>query len=275
MSYSDKVNKVIVYAVLIFFAILAAGPFYLMIIMSTYSSNDLFKGIHVLPGNYLLENLITVFNVAKFHVFYFNSLYIAVCSTLLLLIVCAMCGYALAKYDFAFRKTAYTIVLLTMMVPIQLGLVAFVWEMKQIGWMNTHLPLIIPAAANGFAVFWMRQYMISGVPNEVIESARIDGCTEYGIFFRIVIHFIKPAIGAQALLSFMWSWNNYQLPLVIIYKQSLYTITQGLSTLDVMYRQNFGARITALAIGTIPLFIIFLCLSKSLISGLTSGAVKG
>lgn len=275
MEQTNKLYSFIIYVILTLFAVFTIGPFYLMVIMSTYDSNELFTGMHLLPGQNFLINMKDVLINAGFGKYYFNSIYIAVLATALSVFVCAMCGYALAKFDFKLKKFTYYLVLITMMLPTQLGLIAFVWEMNKIGWTDSHLALIIPPAANAFAVYWIRQYTVQGVPTEIIESGRMDGCTEAGIFFKLVVPFIKPAIGSQAMLSFMASWNAYLIPLVLISDQKKYTVTLGLSTLDALYRANFGARIAALVIGTIPMFILFLIFSKSLIKGITAGSVKG
>ncbi len=275
MEQSNKFNSFILYVILTICSVFTIGPFYLMVIMSTYDSNELFSDLHLLPGNNFLINIKDVFLNAGFGTYYFNSLYIAMAATLLSVLVCAMCGYALAKFEFKFKKFFYYTILVTMMLPTQLGLIAFVWEMNKIGWTDTHLSLIIPLAANAFSVYWIRQYTVQGVPTEIIESGRIDGCSEAGIFFRLVVPFIRPAIGSQAMLSFMASWNAYLIPLVLISDQKKYTVTLGLSTLDALYRANYGARIAALVIGTIPMFILFLLFSKSLIKGITAGSVKG
>ncbi len=275
MEQSNKFYSFIIYILLTLCAVFTLGPFYLMVIMSSYDSNELFMGLHLLPGDNFIENIKDVLINAGFGRFYFNSIYIAVASTVLCVLVCAMCGYALAKFDFKLKKLCYNAILITMMLPTQLGLIAFVWEMNKIGWTDSHMSLIIPAAANAFAVYWIRQYTVQGVPTEIIESGRMDGCNEAGIFFKLVVPFIKPALGSQAMLSFMASWNAYLVPLVLISKPEKYTVTLGLSTLDALYRANYGARIAALVIGTIPMFIIFFIFSKSLIKGITAGSVKG
>ncbi len=275
MEQSNRFYSFILYVILTLCAIFTIGPFYLMVIMSTYDSNELFMGLHLLPGNNFIINIKDVFLNAGFGRYYFNSIYIAVLATGISVFVCAMCGYALAKFDFKLKKFLYYTVLITMMLPTQLGLIAFVWEMNKIGWTDSHLALIVPTAANALAVYWIRQYTIQGVPTEIIESGRMDGCSEAGIFFKLVVPFIKPALGSQAMLSFMASWNAYLVPLVLISDQKKYTVTLGLSTLDALYRANFGARIAALVIGTIPMFILYLIFSKSLIKGITAGSVKG
>ena len=275
MEQSNKFYSFILYIILTICAVFTLGPFYLMVIMSSYDSNELFMGLHLLPGSNFMINIKDVLVNAGFGRFYFNSIYIAVLTTVLSVLVCAMCGYALAKFEFKFKKAAYYLILVTMMLPTQLGLIAFVWEMNKIGWSDSHLSLIIPAAANAFAVYWIRQYTIQGVPTEIIESGRMDGCSEPGIFFKLVVPFIKPALGSQAMLSFMASWNAYLVPLVLISNPKKYTVTLGLSTLDALYRANYGARIAALVLGTIPMFVLFLVFSKSLIKGITAGSVKG
>ena len=270
----DKAGAVVLNVFFAVFSMIILIPFYLMLTMATYESAELFRGLHLLPGNYLLKNIETLTRT-NFYRFYLNSAFVAVSLTTLTLLVSAMCGFAIAKYRFQGRALITNLVFALMMVPPQLGLVAFIWEMRQFGWTNNYASLIIPFAANAFGVYWMRQYMMNSVPDEILESSRIDGCSELGVFFRIVVPFIKPAIASLGVLTFINSWNNYLYPMLLINKEELYTVTLGLSCLDGMYRRDFGARIAALSIGTVPMIILFTFFSKSLISGLAAGAVKG
>ena len=129
--------------------------------------------------------------------------------------------------------------------------------------------------ANCFGTFWMTQFIRSNVPNEVLESARIDGCGEFRIFFQIVLPYLKPAIATLTILQFMWNWNNYLLPLVILNDTNLYPITLGIATLATQYATNYPAQICALSLGTLPLILIFIAGSKYFINGLTAGDIKG
>jgi multiple sugar transport system permease protein/cellobiose transport system permease protein len=255
-------------------AILFIFPFYSMIMMSTHYAEDLYKGIPLLPGTYLITNLKTVFN-AHFEVFYFNSLVVAISSTLLSVTISMLCGYAFSKYQFKGRDFLFGFILITMMIPTQLGLVAFVMEMRQIGWVNTLLPLIIPPAATGFGVYWMKNYITGAVPYEMMESARIDGASEPRILFSISAPCMKPALFSLALMNFVGSWNSFLVPLILLNKPSLYTVPLGIITLNSAYRNDIAAKITALALGTLPLLALFAATSKSLIKGITMGAVKG
>lgn len=144
-------KKLLLMVFLILCSLIFVFPFYTMIMMSTYYSEDIYKGIPLLPGGYLLENLKTVFS-AHFEVFYINSLITAVSAAFLSVTVSCLCGYSFAKFEYKGRKLLFNFVMITMMIPAQLGLVAFVVEMKGIGWINTLLPLIIPPAATGFGV---------------------------------------------------------------------------------------------------------------------------
>lgn len=249
-------------------------PFYMMIIMGTYESNDLYKGLAVFPSNYLLKNIQTVFN-SKFLLYYWNSFYISILSTVISVLFSALAGYALAKFEFKLRKSMYNFLLLTMMVPGQVGMVAYIMEMRFLGLNNSHFPLIALWAGNSFGVFLMKQFITEAVPVEVLESARIDGCSEPGIFFKHVLAFIKPAIATLGMFIFLWSWNNYLLPMVILNKIELFTIPLGIRTLETMYYADTAAKVVGLALGTVPILVIFILGSKTFVRGIAAGAVKG
>ena len=249
-------------------------PFYVMIIMGTHYNEDLFKQIQLLPGNYLLNNFKTVMG-GQFFQAYWNSIYIAVSATVLAVLVSAMAGYAFAKFRFKGRGFLQGFVLATMMIPQGLGLVAFTMEMKAFGWNQTHLPFIVPWAANALGVFLMTQSMKDSVPTEILESARMDGCGELRLFFSFVISLSKPIILTLGLLVFLSSWNNFLIPLVMINKQELFTIPLAMYSLGAVYRTDYAARVLGLTLGTLPLILLFLFNSKSFIRGLAAGAVKG
>lgn len=255
-------------------AIIFLFPFYMMIVMGTYYSEDLFKQLPILPSNYLLENFKTILS-SNFLLNYWNSFYVAVLYTIVSVGISVVTGFAFGKYEFKGKSVLYGFILATMMIPGQLGLIAYVMEMKWFHLNNTHAPLIIAGLNNAFGVFFMTQFTRSSVPNEVVESARIDGCTDPGILVRIVMPFLLPAITTLGLICFLGSWNNYLLPLVTINKPELYTLPLGIANLSTVFRTDYSASILGLALGTLPLVILFLCSSKTFVRGLTGGAVKG
>lgn len=254
--------------------ICAVLPFYMMIIMGTHYSEDLYTGVKLFFGEYFVQNFKTVMK-QDFLLYYWNSLVVAVCNTVGGLLVSALAGYAFAKYYFKGKKVLFAIVVATLAIPQQLGLIGFVMEMRWIGMNNTLFPLIVSGMANAFGVFWMRQFIESSVPNEIIESGRVDGCKEFGIFFRLILPIIKPALITIFLLLFLWSWNSYMTPLVMISDQKYYTIPLSIALISSEYRTDYAARILALSMGTIPILILFACGSKYLIKGLVAGSVKG
>lgn len=248
-------------------------PFYSMFVMSTYSSYKLFS-FNGLPSNYLMENFKTIAGT-KMNVFFKNSLIMAAASVVFGGLSCTMCGYGLAKYNFKGRKTLLKVVILTMMIPSQLSLVAYVWEMRVMGLNNTLIPSIIPFLFMGFGAFWMNQYIGGAIPNEIIESARVDGAGEITIFIKLVLPLITPAIMTLSLLIFVWSWNGFLIPLITINKPELYSLPLGIASFNGMYQTDNGAKILALSLATLPVILVYLFASNRLIGGLTMGAVKG
>ena len=261
-------------ALAFFMSLIFIIPFYLLANMATYRTEDLYTKFTILPSDYFFENLKTVQN-GLFVGSMGNSLFVSVFATAISVFVSALIGFAISKYQFRGKKFLFNFVLLTMMIPSGLGIIAFVIEMRILGFVDTFVPLILVFGASSYGAFWMTQYIGGCVPLEVIESARIDGCNEFNIFIRIVIPFIKPAIFTLSILVFLWSWNNYLMPIVILNSASKFTIPLAVATLGSMYFQDHAARITGLMLGIMPLFIIFVLGSRIFVKGLSDGAVKG
>lgn len=259
---------------LVIVSILSIFPFYFILMMSTHTTSEIFRGQVFLPGKALVKNFATIIKGGFFR-YYWNSLYTSTISAILCVFVSALAGFALTKYDFKFKKQITKFILVTMMIPSQVSLIGYVIEMKHLRLSNTHAPLILIWGASAYGVFFMMQYMDKGVPTEIVESARIDGSSEFGIFYRMVLPLIKPAIGTLSTLIFLWSWNNYLLQVTLINKKSLFTIPLGIQSLANAYTQDWGARGAALAISVLPFLIIFAIGSKYFIKGLAAGAVKG
>jgi multiple sugar transport system permease protein/cellobiose transport system permease protein len=245
-----------------------------MIITGTYINEAIYTGIKLLPGNYFLKNLHTVMST-NFLLFYKNSLVVAIGTTIGVVFVSCLAGFAFAKMEFPGKKFLFMFVLGTIMIPSQMGLVGLAIEMREFGFINTHLALILPALANAFGVFWMRQYIYSSIPNEIIESANIDGCNMFNTFIRIVLPMTRPALITLFLLFFLWSWNDYLVPLVMINNQDLYTIPLAIAILGQLHRTDYAARILALTLATLPILLIFGFGSKYLIRGMVAGSLKG
>ena len=269
-----RTYDVLKYAVIILLSVCALFPFYSMIVMGTYKTRDLYIGIKVWFGNYFLKNLATLAS-AKIWRNYLNSLIVSMATMFCTVLVSTLAGVGYAKYNFRGKQLFFNFVMLTMLIPTQLGIVAFYMEMKAFGWTNHLISLIVPHCANAFTLFFVMQYAQQAIPSEVMESARIDGCSEWQVFRKICLPFLRPYLITIALLVFLWTWNNFMEAFIMISDEKLYTVPIAIKTLSTRYQKDIGAQILGLTIGTIPALAFFAIFNKNLISGLASSAVKG
>ena len=205
--------------------------------------------------------------------YFVNSVFIATASTLLTLFFCSLGGYAFAKYKFRGQKILFGILLASMMVPFQVLLVPLFGLMYDIGWLNSYKAIVIPFSVGAFGVFLMRQFIVT-IPSELLDAARIDGCSEFGIYYRIVLPIIKPALGALTIYSFLGSWNGYLWPLIILRDEAKYTLPIGLANLVGIYRQDYGILMAGTLLSLMPIVILFLAMQREFVQGITLGGVK-
>lgn len=250
-------------------------PFYFMFVFATHSRADIFT----LPpplwfGHDFFTNLALLNAKIPFWRSLGWSLYVAVMSTVLTLFFCSMAGYAFALMNFRFKNLIFALVLGTMLVPSFMNMIPTFMVMDLLGWIDEHRALYLPTAANAFGIFLMRQFALNAVPPELIDAARIDGCSEFGIYWRIALPLLKPALGTLGLITFISSWNNFIGPLIVMRSAENYTLPLALRTLQSPVNTEWGALMAGSAIATVPLILLFLLSSKQLIAGLTAGAVK-
>jgi ABC-type glycerol-3-phosphate transport system permease component len=288
----DTLAVVVINGLLLFGVFLAAAP-YVYMIASTFKPNseiwswplrfypmtlvnpDLYPGevMHVLGLPLYLENYRFLFTEEPFVRWAVNSVLLAVMRSVLAIFFTSLAGFALAKYEFRGRKLAFVLVLVSIMLPFEVLLIPLFIEMSKLGWLNTYWAIIVPFAVSPFYIFLMRQYML-GVPDELIDAARIDGCTEFGIFWRIVAPLQKPAYGILAILAFNQAWNDFLWPLIVLSDKKLYTINLGVALLHGPYKTPFGAILAGSFLGTLPIILVFLFMQRQFIAGLTAGALK-
>ncbi len=269
-----RTGAVIQQILLILMTVVMFFPLYIVFVMGTYYSEDIFKGMPVLPGGYFMENLKMVFAKGFFSA-YLNSILVSVASVVISVLISTLIGFALAKYQFKGKKVIFAFVLAVMMIPGQIAIIGYMLEMRKLGLINTLLPLIFTWAAHPLGAFLMTQFIGDGVPDELLESGRLDGCSEPGIFFRIVVPCIKPGFMTLGMLVFLSSWNNYVLPVILINKQELFTIPLMVNNLSNAFRSDYGAIMCALGLSILPMIVIFSLCSKTFIKGIAAGAVKG
>ena len=219
------------------------------------------------------SNYRNLWKTVPYNRYFVNSIFIATASTLLTLFFCSLGGYAFAKYQFRGQKILFGILLASMMVPFQVLLVPLFGLMYDIGWLNSYKAIIIPFSVGAFGVFLMRQFIVT-IPSELLDAARIDGCSEFGIYYRVVLPIIKPALGALTIYSFLGSWNGYLWPLIILRDEVKYTLPIGLANLVGTYRQDYGMLMAGTLLSLMPIVILFLAMQREFVQGITLGSVK-
>ncbi|MDI4634654.1 carbohydrate ABC transporter permease [Pelomonas sp. V22] len=251
------------------------APFYFMFVFATHSRSEIFS----LPpplwfGDDLLNNIEILTKRLPFWRNLGWSLYVGLASTALTLLFCSMGGYAFAMFDFRWKKPLFALVMGTMLLPSFMNMIPSFMIMDLLGWIDQPRALYIPGAASAFGIFLMRQFVGAAVPRELVEAARMDGCSELGIYARIVLPLLKPALGTLGLIAFIASWNNFIAPLVVMRSPDMYTLPLALRSLQSPVDTEWGALMAGSALATLPLIVLFVLCSKQLISGLTVGAVK-
>lgn len=269
-----SIKKILIGILLTLISIVSLVPFWLMFSMSTYKSEMIFQNNPLIPSNYFLENIKTIFS-SNFAQAYMNSFIISVTAMVLSVFICSMVGYAMNVYRFKSKKICYSLIMMTMMVPTQIGIIGYMIEMRNMHLNNTLFPMIFVWLASGLGAYWMISFVKSSLPIELVESARIDGAPEFMIYAKIAMPCIKPGILTLCLLQFLWSWNSYIYPLVFVNQKKNYTIPIFVKSLASAFRTDYGSQLCGLTLSTIPVLILFVVGSKNFIKGLTAGAVKG
>ena len=273
------IARVVVYTVLIFLSFLCLFCFYMLIINSTRSNAELQAGFSALPRGHFVENLKNAWNDASINIprGMVNSFFIATCSAVLKTYFSALTAYGIHVYDFKLKKAAFLFIMAVMMIPPQVSAVGFIQLMYKLKLTNNYLPLILPGIAAPVVFFYMKQYMESVLPLEIVESARIDGAGEFRIFNQIVLPVLKPAIAVQMIFSFVESWNNYFIPALLLDKAEMKTVPIMIAQLRSADYSKFdmGKVYMFILLAILPVLVVYLFLSKFIIKGVTAGSVKG
>lgn len=264
------------YAALLVGVLVMATPFAWTLLASFKENADIFRApVRFWPRVWTTDNyrgLISGDQIPFIRQFT-NSAIIAVGQTILSVILASLAGFGFAKYQFIGKKVLFGLTLLTLMIPFEVTVVPLFRLMVDIGWLDTYKAVIVPGAINAFGVFFMRQTMLA-VPNDLLDAARIDGATEFGIYWRIVLPLTRGGVAVLAVLSFLNAWNDYLWPLIALRSPDMFTLPIGLATLSGLYRVEWGLIMAGAILTTLPVLAVFVWMRNYLISGLTAGAVK-
>ncbi|WP_081777001.1 carbohydrate ABC transporter permease [Exiguobacterium undae] len=268
-------GKSLIYVGLIALTIACIIPFLMMIINATRSNEEVLSGFSLIPGNSLAENYAALSSYVNIWSGFKNSLIIAVLVTVLSGYFSAMTAFGFAFYQFKGKNVLFVFMLVMMMIPGQLGLIGFYELSKNLGLLDSFIPLIVPAIASPFTVFFVRQYLQTVMHPSLIEAARMDGASEMRIFHTIALPMMMPAIATMSIFTFIGSWNNYIMPLVLLFSPEKYTLPVLMGFLKgSQVAENLGSLYLGIAISVVPIMIAFLFLSKYIVSSISAGAVK-
>jgi ABC-type glycerol-3-phosphate transport system permease component len=269
--------RIAVYFFLILFALITLIPFYWMIINSLKTSGDFYSPVSSLfPQNPVAGNYTKLLGATNFPRWLFNSLFVSAASLLLGLLICSMAGFAFSVYQFKGKNILFWTVLASVAIPEIVTIIPVFSFMVNLRLIDTYSSLILPYSVSMFGIFLMRQYIGAHFQRDLLEAARIDGMSEFGVFFKIVLPLITPGLGVLGISLWLTSWSGYFWPLIMLKSREMMTVPLGLATLYAdPWNLEYGMLMAGSLISTIPIIIIFIAAQEQFISGLTAGAVKG
>ena len=277
-STSLAIRRFVAYAVLIILAFLSLFPFFILVINSTRGHADIQKGFSALPGVFFMKNFVNMVSNDNNPILraLVNSVFVSCMSAVLTTYFSSMTAYGIYMYRFKGRKFSFRFILAVMMVPAQVSTLGFIKLITKLGMIDTLAALYIPSIAAPIVFFYIYQAMESTLPYSIVEAARVDGCNEFRTFNTIVLQMMKPSIAVQAIFAFVSSWNNYFVPQLVISTKEKKTIPILIAQLRNADYQKFdmGQVYMTICLAIVPLIIVYLFLSRSIISGATAGGVK-
>lgn len=271
-----RFGRGLLYLVLIALALLTLFPFYWMFVLATHLQTDIFSAPppmwfgEALQRNYdaLLARLPFLRNI-------WNSFYIATMATVATMFFSSLAGFAFAMYRFRFKNLLFGTVVASLMVPPVLGIIPYYLIIQWLGWINTPRSIWFPAMASAFGIFLMRQYIASSMPRDLMDAGRIDGASEFRIYWSIALPIIRPGLATLGLVTFIGQWNNFLTPLVVLNSRDVFTAPVALRTMQGLIQTDWGAVLVGTALAVLPLLVIFALASRQVIEGLVAGSVKG
>lgn len=272
--FREKSIQIIAYIVVTLFSIIMIFPFLWVFMTSLKMPAEIsIWPPRFFPKNITLKNYTQILLKENFLRYMLNSLIISLSSMTCVLITSSMAGFAFAKYNFPFKKLLFTLILATAIIPLQVYMIPVFIMISKMGLINTYLGIIFPLLIMTFGVFFMRQ-TITSIPNELLESARIDGAGEFWIYLRIVLHLSKSALMALGIFSFSEAWANFIWPLVMVTSKDMYTTELGLAVYQRQFYIEYGPISAGAVVTIMPMLIVFLFLRKHIVTGVALTGIK-
>ena len=273
------VLRILVYAILVFLSILCLFSFVMLFINASRSNGQLQAGFTLIPGGHMLENFRNAWTDSSINIprGLLNSFIVAACTAVLTTYFSALTAYGFQAYNFKGKKFLFGFIMAIMVIPTQVSASGFVQICYKFGLTNNYWVLILPGIAAPIVFFYIKQYMESNLPMEIVDAARVDGCGEFRTFNFIILPMLKPALAVQLIFSFVQSWNNYFLPSLLLTKAEMKTVPIMIAQLRSADYSKFdmGKVYMFILLAILPVLVVYIILSKSIIRGVTAGSVKG
>jgi len=285
-SRKPSVSTIVLVVIFVLLAFLIIVPLYALLLGTFKGGAELFvsglnlnptpEKLHLKAWNYLFTGMQSdgKLNPHDYFIWYRNSLFIVLVQGGLTLLLSSMVAYGLSKYRFKGQNVMFLCVLLVMMIPLEILMLPMYSQINTMGLRDSYAGVMLPFLVSMSAVFFFRQFL-EGIPGDLLDAGRVDGCTEYGIFFRIIMPIMLPAYASMAVMVGMGAWNGLLWPMLVISDMKKYTIPIGLNTLWSPYGNNYDLMITGSCFAIVPLLVLYLFAQRFIIEGMTAGAVKG
>jgi cellobiose transport system permease protein len=265
----------VAYAVLVVVLLASVFPLYYSFLIASKDNSALGDAVpSLVPGGNLIDNLTRVFDTVDFWLAMQNSLVVAGTVAISNVVLGTLAGFAFARLRFRGSNSLFLVVVGTSMVPTQLGVIPLYMLMSDLDWYGTLQAVIVPALIGAFSVFWMRQACEESVPYELIEAARVDGCSVLKTFWHVAFPAVRPQAAVMGMFTFMTAWNDFFWPLIVLTPENP-TVQTALNTLASGYTTDYTLVLTAATIGTVPVLVVFLLFGRQIVGGIMAGALKG
>lgn len=268
-------KELLILVFLILIVSISIGPFLVMIINATRTDAQIASSVTLIPGTNAVDNYRVMLKYIDFPRHILNSAVIAISGTLLSCYFGTMGGYAIAKLDFKGRKVVFTIVIITLMIPWQLGIIGYYSMIAKMGLIDTYWPLILPAIGNPHLVFFLKQYIESSIHTDLLEAARIEGAGEVRIYHKLIIPMTSPAIVTMGILTFVRLWNDYLMALMLLVSKEKLPVQVALGLLSSSTEKRMGAVYIGLTLSVLIIVIVYITQARKILENVSAGAVKG
>jgi len=275
-SRSTHILRFLVYFLMVVLVVITIIPIWMLIVNATRSTVEIQQGLSLLPSRYLVSNYkILLSKGLDLPRGFLNSFTISILTTIVTVYFSLLTAYGIVSYDFKGKKALYNFIIVLVMIPMQLSIIGFYQWMSKLGLSDSYAALILPSIASAGSVFFAKQYLESIMLHELIDAGRIDGCSELGIFHRIMLPIAVPGAFTMGIFAFVASWNNFFTAFILITSRDKYTLPMLVQTLrgDV-YRHEYGAIYLGLAASVVPIIVIYFLFSRYIVNGISMGAVK-